>query len=51
MYDPTQNNWLYYLETPRRASSPVKLDQILTERMEAFLRARRVKPFRTRLPF
>lgn len=46
MHDSTQHNWLRYVETPRQASSPVKLDQILTERMDAFLRARKVRPFR-----
>lgn len=35
-----------YLETPRTSSEPVKLDQILAERLQAFLKARKVKPYR-----
>ena len=42
------NQWLNYLEIPVRSSQPVKLDQILVERMAAFMRARHAKVFRTK---
>lgn len=34
-----------YIETPRRCTSPTKIDEILEARLQAFLRARRVKRF------
>ncbi|GEM_PF-1385559 len=47
MNESINNQWREFLETPRRITSePVKLDTILAERMEAFLKARKVKPFR-----
>jgi len=46
MNETLDNQWLQYLETPRHDSEPVKLDKILAERMRAFMKARRVKPFR-----
>ena len=39
------NQWLRYLEIPVRDSQPVKLDQILVERMAAFIKARQAKVF------
>lgn len=49
MNESLDNKWLQYLETPRAASNPVKLDQILAERLKTFLKARKVKPFRVRV--
>lgn len=46
MNESLENQWLQYLEIPRRQSEPVKLDAILAERMKAFMKARKVKPFR-----
>lgn len=46
MNESLENQWLQYLEIPRRQSEPVKLDKILAERMRAFMKARRVKPYR-----
>jgi hypothetical protein len=46
MNDSINNQWFRYLETPRSKSNPVKLDQILAERLQAFLKARKVKPYR-----
>jgi hypothetical protein len=40
-----ENSWRQYVEIPQRVSEPVKLDKILAERMKAFLKARKVKPF------
>jgi hypothetical protein len=34
-----------FIELPRRARGPVKIDAILEARMRAFLRARRVRRF------
>jgi hypothetical protein len=34
-----------YIETPRRATSPVKIDAILAERLKAFQRIRRIRRF------
>lgn len=34
-----------YIETPRKRGTPVKIDQILEDRMRAFMRARRVRRF------
>jgi len=45
MNESLENQWLQYLEIPRRQSEPVKLDKILAERMRAFMKARKVKPF------
>lgn len=42
------NQWLHYLEIPVRDSQPVKLDQILAERMAAFIKARHAKVFRSK---
>jgi len=39
--DNTQ--WLRYLEIPDRKRTPVKLEQILAERIEAFMRVKKVK--------
>ncbi len=50
MNESLDNQWLKYLETPRTASNPVKLDQILAERLKAFMKARKVRPFRTKNP-
>lgn len=46
MKDTMEKQWLSYLETPRTKEQPVKLDRILSERMESFLRTRKTKPFR-----
>lgn len=46
MNETLDNAWQQYLEIPRRQSEPVKLDKILAERMKAFLRAKKVKPYR-----
>ena len=46
MNDSLNQPWFTYLETPRSESVPVKLDQILAERLQAFMKARKVKPFR-----
>lgn len=46
MNDSLNQPWFTYLETPRSKSEPVKLDQILAERLQAFMKARKVKPFR-----
>lgn len=46
MNDSLNNPWFTYLETPRSKSDPVKLDQILAERLQAFMKARKVKPYR-----
>lgn len=40
------NQWFTYLETPRHASGPVKLDEILAQRLRDFMKARKVKPYR-----
>ncbi len=45
MNESLDNTWFTYLETPRTESGPVKLDQILAERLRAFIKARKVKPF------
>ena len=42
------NQWLNYLEIPVRNNTPIKLDQILAERMAAFIKARHAKVFRTK---
>jgi hypothetical protein len=34
-----------YIETPRRSGSLTKIDEILEERMRAFMKARRLKRF------
>lgn len=34
-----------YIETPRAASSPVKLDAVLQERIRAFKRAKAIRRF------
>lgn len=46
MNDSFETTWLEYVETPRRQGRPVKLDRILAERLQSFLRARQVKPYR-----
>lgn len=46
MNESLDNQWFTYLETPRRDNGPVKLDQILAERLQAFMKARKVKPYR-----
>lgn len=46
MNESLEQQWFTYLETPRSKSEPVKLDQILAERLQAFMKARKVKPFR-----
>lgn len=46
MNDSLNNQWFTYLEIPRSKSEPVKLDQILAERLQAFMKARKVKPYR-----
>lgn len=46
MNQSLENQWLEYLEIPRRQGDPVKLDKILAERMKAFIKARKVKPYR-----
>lgn len=38
--------WLQYLEIPERKRTPVKLEQILAERIEAFMRVKKVKTTR-----
>ena len=41
------NQWMQYVETPcRPKSSPVKLEYILAARIEAFMRAKKVKSAR-----
>jgi len=35
--------WNEYLETNRKAASPMKLDRILKRRMKAFMRARQAR--------
>lgn len=40
---PNQQQWSHYLETPLKQSSPVKLDQILQERLRAFMKARETR--------
>jgi hypothetical protein len=44
-----QFDWHHYIETPQRTSAPIKIDKILEARMEAFLKARKVKPFKKHL--
>ena len=44
-----QIDWNHYIETPLRTDEPVKIDKILEARMEAFLRARKVRPFKKHL--
>ncbi|MNL38279.1 hypothetical protein D3C87_1604780 [compost metagenome] len=34
--------WLQYIETLRQKSQPVKIDTLLQQRMQAFIKARRV---------
>lgn len=46
MNDSFNTSWLQYVEIPRGQGGPVKLDAILAQRMDAFLRARKVRPFR-----
>lgn len=48
MNDP---EWQQYLETPRHMRAPVKIDKILARRMQEFLRARKVKPFKKHILF
>lgn len=46
MKDSMEKQWFNYLETPRVVSEPIKLERILAERMESFIRTRKTKPFR-----
>ena len=46
MNESLENQWQQYIEIPRRQSEPVKLDEILAQRMRTFIRARKVKPLR-----
>lgn len=39
--------WLHYIETLRQASQPVKIDVLLQKRMQAFIKARKAKAFKT----
>jgi len=48
MNESINNQWREFLETPRGTSEPTKLDTILAERMKAFIKARKVKPFRVK---
>lgn len=45
MNESLDKTWLQYLEISHKESGPVKLDQILAERLKAFLKARTVKPY------
>lgn len=38
-----ESPWYRYLEIPDRKRSPVKLEDILAARIEAFMRAKRIK--------
>lgn len=38
-----ESQWLEYVETPCRTQAPVKLEHILAERIQAFLRAKKAK--------
>ena len=38
-----QNGEIAYIETPRRCDTPVKIDEILNERLKAFMKARRAR--------
>lgn len=40
MKDSMEQQWNSFIETPRTKSSLVKLDQILAERLKAFLQAK-----------
>lgn len=35
--------WLRYIKTPRGSTKPVKLDAIMEQRLQAFLRAKKVR--------
>jgi hypothetical protein len=37
------SQWFQYLELPERKRTPVKLEHILAQRIEAFMRAKKVK--------
>ncbi|HMI09743.1 MAG TPA: hypothetical protein VK497_05105 [Candidatus Saccharimonadales bacterium] len=36
----SKQHWSNYLETPRRTTSPVKIDLILKKRMKTFMKAK-----------
>jgi hypothetical protein len=40
MKESMEKQWYVYIETPRTKSSLVKLDQILAERLKAFMKAK-----------
>lgn len=46
MNESLENQWLQYLEIPRRQNEPVKLDKILASRMRAFMKAKKIRPHR-----
>jgi len=39
------NEIITYIETPRHCGVPVKIDTILAARMQAFMKARRIRRF------
>lgn len=40
---PNTHEWLYYLETPRQTERPVKIDAIVQQRLDAFLKLKNIK--------
>ncbi|MCY1384315.1 hypothetical protein D9M69_725560 [compost metagenome] len=42
MNNSNDRQWLQYIETLRQASRPVKIDTLLQQRMNAFVKARKV---------
>lgn len=40
---PSDRKWLRYIETLRRSSEPVKIDELLQKRMQSFIAARHRK--------
>lgn len=45
-YSQDYSQWLQYVETPCRKSAPVKLEYIVAARIEAFMKAKKVKSIR-----
>lgn len=40
---PDTHEWLYYLEIPRHDDHPVKIDAIVQQRLETFLKLKKIK--------
>jgi hypothetical protein len=41
------SQWFQYLETPCRKRTPVKLEYVLAQRIETFMKAKKVKSARS----